>query len=144
MATLGDIRKRLSLQNLKEAESLAVEDNVPLIKTLEIDQLKHGLRKDGTKIGRYKNEHYAVQKYIQNPLAGFGNMDWIKTGQLASEIFVDVREEVYVIDSSDIKTANLIEQHGDPFGLTIENKGKLISGGLKASFVQRMIQKLST
>src|SRR5688500_19140291 len=104
----------------------AVEDSFHSIQKhlvrLERLQLLMGLRADGKKIGKYKDPHYAVRKYQMNPLAGFGYMDWRVTGALHNDVFAEIREGGFVLDSLDPKTGPLIERLGDPFGITRENK----------------------
>lgn len=142
MITINDIRKRLNEAVIKHEAAEAIYDNREEVRLLQVDQLKHGLRKDGSKIGKYKNKAYAKKKFAQNPLAGEGNMDWILTGSLAKDIFIDVREDIFVIDSADTKTEKLIKDFGDPFGLSKESNKKLIVNDLMATFVSRMKEKL--
>jgi hypothetical protein len=105
---------------------------------LQKDQLLHGERADGKKIGKYRSPSYAKKKHAQNPLAGYGNMDWKLTGELHKEIFADVRENSVVLDSADPKTGKLIEAHGDPFGLTEKNSGAYAKDILAPEAVRRI------
>lgn len=57
-------------------ENAIVETKTDFIE-LNIDQLKHGEKSDGTQIGRYRNKWYALKKYRMNVLAGEGNVDLI-------------------------------------------------------------------
>lgn len=134
--SINDMRKRLTDEILNDQVQGSIEDNKDTIKELQIDQLKHGKRKDGKLIGKYKSDAYAKKKHSMNPLPGEGNMDWILTGELKNEIFVDVRPDKFVIDSADPKATDLIEKHGDPFGMSEESNAALIPD-LKKSLVQR-------
>lgn len=73
-----------SMQVQKSLKSIGVDSVIETKKDfieLNIDQLKHGKKADGTQIGRYSKSKqwkwYAEKKHAQNPLAGFGNKDLI-------------------------------------------------------------------
>ena len=142
MATINQLRSRLTALNVKEEAEEALYQSREEMIELQGDQLSHGLNSKGGKIGKYKSDKYAAKKFAQNPLAGLGNMDWILTGELKGELFVDVRPQTYVIDTADPKAGKLIEDFGDPFGLTKESKVKLIAGKLRPVFIKNVKEEL--
>lgn len=138
MTTVTDLQARLKKVDVSfEAES-AIEATKKDIIDRQQGQLVRGIRADGKPIGKYKSPAYAKKKHEMNPIPGFGNMDWILTGSLKSEIFVDVRPDIFVIDSADPKTARLIDNFGDPFGLTKKNQKEYVEGVLRTNFMSRM------
>lgn len=140
--SINDMRERFASVNFNQVAEDALYDSRDVIKELQVDQLKRGVRKDGSRIGKYKNKAYAAKKHQLNPLAGFGNVDLILKGDFKSQIFVDVREDVFVIDSGDEKAAKLISDYGDPFGLTDESNAELIKQPLQQNFEKRAKEKL--
>lgn len=140
--SINDMKRRFATANIRQVAEDSIYESRDEIKELQIDQLKHGLKKDGTPIGKYRNAAYAARKNQQNPLAGFGNVDLILTGDLKNQIFVDVREDSFVIDSADEKTGGLIKKYGDPFGLTEDSNASLIKAPLRPTFVRKMKEKL--
>lgn len=119
MASLFELRKRFENLNIDQLAKEAIKETREQLIDIQKDQLLHGERKDGSKIGRYKNSSYAAKKFSNNPLAGSGNVDLKLTGEYHEELFVDVREQTLVIDSAadPDKVASIIEKYGDPLGL---------------------------
>lgn len=84
---------------------------------LNIDQLKHGEKADGSQIGRYKNKYYALYKYRKNVLAGEGNID-----------LIDQKNFIKGLDI--VKNADHVEEFSrdDKFAMLTENYGENILG----------------
>ncbi len=141
MVSINDMRKRLTAPALNQVVQDSIEDNRDAIRELQIDQLKHGKNKKGELIGKYRSKSYAKKKNQLNPLAGLGNVDLILTGALKNDIFVDVRPDVFVIDSADSKTGELIKKYGDPFGLSKESNIELLPA-LQKTAVKRTKEKM--
>lgn len=137
MGSISQIRQRFSIPRLKLAASEALYDTRSDIKLLQVDQLKLGMTGKGNKIGTYKSPKYAAMKFAQNPLAGYGNVDLIRLGVFSGDIFVDVRPDVLVIDSGDPKAAMLFQKYGDPLGLNMLSRIKLIPI-VKPPFIQHL------
>lgn len=142
MTTINKIRNRIASLDIADEAATAIDQSRNVIINEQKDQLLHGLRADGTKIGKYKNRAYALKKAAMNPLPGVGFMDWKLTGELHSDIFIDVRPETFVIDSVDSKTGGLIDRFGDPFGLTLESRKTVINTRLRLDFVRNIKAKL--
>lgn len=143
MARLGQLLKKYQSLNIDQLAIEAVEETRDQLLDIQRDQLLHGERKDGSKIGKYKSESYAAKKLSQNPLAGSGNVDLKFTGEYYQELFVDIRNETLVIDSaaSVDKINSIIDKYGDPLGLNEVslNEYKLIS---KKALSRKIIQKI--
>jgi len=85
------------------------------------DQLKHGLRQDGSIIGKYKNPAYASLKERLGSVAGYGNINLYLTGDFNKGVFAEVRDEGILAGSIDSKALDLEDRYGsDIFGLNDE------------------------
>lgn len=141
MAGINQMLERIKSVNVTEESATALDANAKEIIDLQKVQLLKGVKADGKKIGKYKNNSYAAKKFSQNPLAGFGNVDLKLTGDFAFGIFVDVRTQSFVIDSQDNKTDKIFKRYGDPFGLNKKSKVELIPP-LKKTMVKNIKNKL--
>lgn len=146
MARLGQLIKKFESLDIDQLAVEAVEETREQLLDIQRDQLLHGERKDGNKIGKYKSEQYAAKKLAQNPLAGSGNVDLKFTGEYHEELFVDIRDETLIIDSaaSQDKIENIIDKYGDPLGLneTSLNEYKPISNkALRKKIIQKIKSK---
>ena len=107
--------------SIKEVVENSLIDTRNELTAAQRNQMLHGERSSGKKIGKYKNPDYAVKKYQMNPLAGLGFKDLKLEGDFHKEIIVDVRQNAVVFGSADEKTSDIIEREGDNiFGLTKE------------------------
>lgn len=143
MGTILSLIKKFEQLNTDDIAVESIDETKEEIKVKQKDQLLYGLKADGTKIGRYRNNKYAAKKYALNPLAGFGNVDLRLTGELHREIFVDVRDNTLVIDSADEKTGSLINKYGDPFGLGSERRAEYINETLRKVFIDNIKKVVS-
>lgn len=128
--TIGQLISNTQKINLREVVGDALDATKKNLVKFQKQQLLHGERADGKKIGKYKSKAYAAKKNAQNPLPGLGFMDWKLTGDLHSEVFADVREDKVVFDSADSKTGFLIKRLGDPFGLNPESVSEYVPQSL--------------
>lgn len=142
MAYTEDFFEAIESINISDLAAQSIDDTKENIKDLQRDQLLHGLRGDGKKIGKYRSRKYAAAKNAMNPLAGLGNVDLKLTGAVHGDLFVDVREDEYVIDSADSKMGKLIEKYGDPLGLAQENEQKYIDETLEEAFIKNVEDKM--
>lgn len=80
-----------------------------------------GKRPDGRKIGTYIDKSYSAFKNQINPLAGYGNVDLIVTGQFVNSFFVKPFGLGFIFDATDRKRGNLLGRYGgDIMGLNQE------------------------
>lgn len=143
MSTIAALNRRLKAANIEDTAIDSIDQTREQLADAQRDQMMHGLRADGTPIGKYRNPAYARMKNAMNPLAGLGNMDWRLTGELHAALIVDAREDgTVVIVSGDEKFRDLAEEHGDPMGLGGEFKEQYV-GHLEPVFqtnVQRAVK----
>lgn len=77
-----------------------------------LDQMAHGLNSEGEKIGKYAVEEYAIYKFEQNPLPGFGFVDLRLDGGLYGGAYASLRGNNITIQSIDPKNPNLEKKYG--------------------------------
>lgn len=138
MAYTDEIFEGLENLDIKAIAGEAIDETREKLMNLQRDQLLHGLRADGKLIGKYRNNKYARVKNQMNPLAGLGNVDLKLTGAVHNELFVDVRDNEYIIDSADSKMADLVEKYDDPLGLTEDNEQIYIDETLEEAFILKV------
>lgn len=104
----------------------AIQATAAEAKNLNREQLfLRGEKADGTRLKDYKSDKYARRKYAMNPAPGFGVPDAYLTGELQRELFIDVRSDTVVFDSTSPHAAFMIERDGPAvFGLTDDSKEK--------------------
>ena len=128
--TESSIRNQFK-QEVKEYESQIID--------WVVDRWKHGKGVDGDVIGQYQNDDYAIFKNQQNPLAGFGNVDLIDSGDLKDGLFIEELGSLFVIKSRDEKYRMLANKYGaEEFGLT-EKQMKEILEEIKNSVLENII-----
>ena len=82
-----------------------------------------GVDADGNHLTKYRNPTYAHIKNSMNPGPGFGRPDLYLTGEFQQNMNLRVEGDVFEIDSSDVKSAELKDKYGEKiFGLTQESK----------------------
>ena len=132
-----DIRE-IILEVIKEFEVFFLDAN--------LNQLRHGERMTGKKIGKYANSQYAAAKYSENPLAGFGNVDLILTGDFSRGIFIKFNGESLIFDSTgkskDDGKDLLAEWGDDVLGVSAENIAKLVPD-IAQIFIMKVNQRLA-
>lgn len=122
MRTINNLLQSALKLNITDVALNAMATNEEGYKLLQKDQLLHGLRADGGLIGKYRSEAYANEKYAQNSLAGFGNVDLRLKGDFYSAIQVSTAADGFIIEDTDSKAAELEAKYGDPFGLEDSRK----------------------
>lgn len=76
------------------------------------DQMKHGLKADGTRIGVYASDAYEREKRAMNPLAD-GYVDLEYEGDFKLELTLrPLNTKRYTVYSQDWKNAELITKYG--------------------------------
>ena len=121
--TIAELNRRMQAVDIyKLGQASVMEHEDELIK-LNQDQLLQGEKADETQVGTYKWNSYANQKYIQNPRAGFGNVDLRKTGAFFNWFYVTLKgRNQFTLSSSDDKTSGLVSKYdANIFGITPPN-----------------------
>lgn len=142
MATIDKLIRNTRALDMGEVVENAMDATKREMIGFQKAQLLRGERADGSKIGVYKSDAYARKKHAQNPLAGYGYMDWRLTGELHADLFADVREGSVVLDSADWKVGHLIDAHGDPFGLNKDNRGTYAKDHLQPEAVTQIRKQI--
>jgi len=125
-------------------ESTLMDQSRQYVK-LQRDQLRHGLNSEGKRIGTYLNEQYADMKHELNPLAGYGNVDLILEGGFSGDLFLDVRQTSFLVESGDEKSQSLQEKYdenGKVLGLEDERKEEFVEY-VRPIFVEAVAKDLS-
>jgi hypothetical protein len=107
------------------------------------DQLIHGIRSTGKKIGKYKNKKYASMKYRLSRRATYGYIDEFLTGEFQSEIYAKITRKSVFLTSASSKTSKIIARDGaDIFGLTKENRAKYSRKDLMPVAIKNIKQQI--
>lgn len=130
----------------KTIQSIGIEALVETKKDyidLNIDQLLHGKKSDGSQIGRYSMSKswkwYADKKYDQNPLAGYGNKDLIDKKDFIEGIDIVSHGKSFEEFSHDEKQNLLVGTYGpEIFGLQDQNLDKYRHENFYPSLMQKV------
>ena len=108
----------------------SIKDNEAEIIDEQVDQMKHGLKSDGSLIGTYATlpsgelSDYAKMKNLQNSLPGAGNVDLILFSDFTENIILQYEKDSIRLISTDEKNEKLTTgQMGygaNVFGLMLE------------------------
>lgn len=140
MATVNQLRSRLTALNVKDVSYHSVEETREVIAEIQKEQMFQGLNAQGKKIGRYRSNKYARAKNEMNPLPGLGIPDLKLTGAFYRGFETKVTPESFNTISTDEKNAELTEKY-DPFGLNKESKSEY-AGKLRPVFIKNVKEKL--
>ena len=133
MATVTDLIDALSGFNLKTEVIKIFQDESIEIIGLNQEQMMHGRRSDGQRIGKYETtpsgdmSEYAKEKFDMNSLAGKGNVDLKYDGDYQNAMKVKLTGMNIDIDSGDWKSDMLKRMYTQKiFGLTKDSWQKFI------------------
>ena len=126
----------------------SIKENEPEIIDAQVDQMRHGLKSDGSLIGQYATtpggglSEYAKAKFNQNPLAGEGNVDLILHGDFTGAIALEYDNDYIRPFSTDEKNDKLTTgQQGygaNVFGLIKEKLSELAQDLIKPSIQKNL------
>lgn len=120
--SITDLKNNFKKLDIQLEVQIGIEETSNIIADYQRNQMMHGLRSTGKKIGKYKSKYYAKKKFAQSQLAGYEYKDLFLEGDFQSDIIVDAQEDGIVISSADLKTSDIVEREGeDIFGLMREN-----------------------
>src|SRR6478736_7215667 len=101
MTTAAEMLRRWKALDIIESTGEAIDQTKEEAIKLEQAQLfLKGEKADGKKLKPYKSAKYAAKKNRMNPAPGLGNPDAFFTGELYRGMFVDVRSDTVVFDST--------------------------------------------
>jgi hypothetical protein len=110
---IDQIKKAFRFSMTEVVENALLDTKEELV-DVQRQQMVHGERSDGKRIGKYKNKAYASMKNFMNSKPGLGFKDLRLTGSFHKMMFVDIRENGRVIFSSlDEKLPQIIEREGE-------------------------------
>jgi len=139
MGTLLQLKKRLEALKVDRVSQDSMEAVSNQLADRQRDQMLEGKNRKGARIGRYRNPAYARMKEVMNPLPGFGVPDLRLTGEFYKQVYVDVRDNTVIIDSTDEKTQSLVNKYGEEiFGLNENTKAEFIRKDLRPVFMQKI------
>lgn len=142
MASLLQIKERISTLNIRTIAETSIEETKQDIIDRQKEQMRYGLNAKGQKIGKYKNDAYARKKNAMNPLAGMGNVDLKLEGNFTGALKVDVGPDVYKTYSTDSKAEALTEKYGpDIVGLDPDHKKGYVND-LRPVFMKHVREKI--
>lgn len=93
----------------------------PEVRNQKRNEFLAGKNPDGSQIGGYRDFSYARAKNMQNPLAGFGQVDLILTGNFQRSLYVRPIAKGRFLFTNQLDYGNdLISKYGD--GILGENQ----------------------
>lgn len=113
MATIDELIDKWERYDvLSTVRQAIVNTKEQLLETQRLQMLE-GLNAEGDKIGKYKNQKYAIKKFDLNPVPGLGTPDLRLTGQWQGEIDAEIGSDTVTIKAPENeKTPRLIELFG--------------------------------
>ena len=139
MATIQAVCERWANLDFDSILEDSIEANETVIIDANVNQMKHGIKSDGSQIGIYHNPEYATMKFNQNQLAGEGNVDLILEGGFTQGIVLGFNSDNIKLFSEDEKNDDLTAKYGDSiFGLTPENQSEVNHGYIKPTLLKTL------
>jgi hypothetical protein len=128
MNTIAAIQRNFKKLNLAKAAMQVVKDNDEKILNLNRKQLFTGLNSQGQRIGRYRNNNYAIEKHKRNAAAGLGNVDLFDTGELFKKMKLTIIDNhSFDLNSKDVKAPDLQNKYGPTiFGINEQSRKEMI------------------
>lgn len=120
-------------QTVRETEEAFIE--------AQKSQLLRGESAKGTKLAKYRTQSYAAIKHLQNPLAGFGQVDLHRTGAFFSGFRLNLAGSKIRLYSTDQKAPFLLQKYNDDlvFGLTVPNLAEVVEKSYKPAFKKNIL-----
>jgi len=106
------IQKITKSQLHQKVTELVERDENRELRKAKINEFEFGLTPSYKKIGKYRSDAYAFTKHNQNPLAGYGNVDLIRSGATVNSLFPIRSGEGYIFDSGNSLWGDLQERYG--------------------------------
>ena len=128
MATAIDLIDNLKALDVKSIARTVMQRNADAFSEANREQMMEGKRRDGKNIGDspgnyYLSLMYARDKQNKNSKAGFMNPDLRLTGSFQDSMYMNVKGDDIIMDSTDSKTWDLVKKYGDTiFGLNEKSK----------------------
>ena len=139
--TVQDVLDRVNVFDLDFEVEEAFNETAKNFTDLQRDQLFSGINAEGDQITpEYSPRTIAIKKKKGQPTDRVTLKD---KEDFYKGIFIETREDIYVVDSADGKTGALIEKYGEEiFDLAEKNKDKYIEENLDPVFMDRTRKSL--
>jgi hypothetical protein len=139
MTTVQDLLDNVKKLDVPFESTEAINDTAGQYINLQKEQMFAGINEEGFPIQPpYAARTVAIKKKKGQPTDRVTLKD---TGDFYSDMFLDVRDNDFVIDSADSKTDELLKKYGEEiFGLTEKNQDQYVEENLEPVFQER-IQK---
>lgn len=125
MTTAAEMLRRWRALDIIQITGEAIEQTeAEAIRLNQAQLFLRSERPDGVKLEPYKSRAYAEKKHARNPAPGLFAPDAYDTGQMFRAMFVEVKGDRVVFDSTSPHATSMeARENGKPiFGLTIQSK----------------------
>ena len=131
------------VNNIEKYKSNSIDDALPYLADLNIEQRAVGLRSDGQIIGYLRSDNYAAEKKARGGRADEGLVDLTNDGDFNSGQFVKKQGKTLLFSSTDDKNSDLIEEYGKKIhGLTEESRQEALNDQLVPTVLYYIEQQL--
>jgi len=122
MASAAEMLRRLEsvskITTLREMVYVHIKANEDILRDLKQEEYEMGDIRSVQNTSMYKNVDYADEKHEQNPRAGYGNVDLIRTGAFINSFRLNKpNQNKYIFGATDPKKTKLVDKYGDIMGL---------------------------
>lgn len=134
MTTLNDILSKYKKIDVQFASESSIQDTGKELASIQQDQLFQGVRSDNSPIEpEYRPRTIGYKQRKGQP---YDRVTLKDTGDFYSGIVIDVRQDIFVIDSADVKSGMLQQKYGkNIFGLNDQSRIEYIKT-LRPVFIQ--------
>ena len=116
------------IRRIEDNIDIQMHENESWIRESIKDRWLLGKKPDGSLIGLYGSESYALDKFKDNSGAGFGNVDLTLTGSLGKGIQINGFNSQYEVFSTDSKYEDISDKYGEyNFNITPEERELLFN-----------------
>lgn len=141
MTTVQDVLDRVTAFDLEFETEEAMNDTAAEFVKKQREQLFSGINEKGEKIQpAYSPKTVAIKKKKGQP---FDRVTTRDTGEFHRDIFLDVRDNEFIVDSADSKSEALQKKYGgELMGLSEDNQEVYVEENLDPVFMDRVSKSL--
>ena len=134
------------VNNIEKYKSNSIDDALPYLADLNIEQRAKGLNSDGQLITPgLRNEAYANAKKSRGGRAPFGTPDLKDTGDFNSGQYAKKAGKMINFGSTDEKNSDLVAKYGEKIhGLTEESREEALADQLIPFVIYEIDQQIKT
>ena len=131
------------VNNIEKYKSNSIDDALPYLADLNIEQRAVGLRSDGQIIGYLRSDNYAAEKKARGGRADEGLVDLTNDGDFNSGQFVKKQGKTLLFSSTDDKNSDLVKKYGEEIhGLSEESRQEALNDQLVPTVLYYIEQQL--